>query len=239
MRIFLACRATYVGVSRPVWVGDRLLLARRVAWNGETVVQGCWLDWPQLKTRLLAEAVDLLPEADLVPVTDDAAADPGRMLAGLPVRLVVGEAAVMAGRRADAALGVVDGLGRGACWRPLPRRRCLHGVMTLSERRAAFVSQRDARAAHAAHHVSHVCRDAGPRHGAGCRAPAGVLRHAAARGGAADAAGGERAGVCAAGARPEAAGDRARHASGDLLERIGPRLAAAGRAGRDGVRRAT
>ena len=49
-----------VGVSRPVWFGDRLILARRVNSNGKTVVQGCWLDWPRLKTRLLSEATDQL-----------------------------------------------------------------------------------------------------------------------------------------------------------------------------------
>ncbi|HEX2476009.1 MAG TPA: hypothetical protein VHK01_14760, partial [Lacipirellulaceae bacterium] len=35
-----------VGVSRPVWVGERLLLARRVGGNGESAIQGSWLDWP-------------------------------------------------------------------------------------------------------------------------------------------------------------------------------------------------
>ena len=72
-----------VGVSRPVWVGDRLLLARRVVSNGVTGVQGCWLDWPLLKARLLGGATDLLPKADLLPVKGDASADPARMLAGL------------------------------------------------------------------------------------------------------------------------------------------------------------
>ncbi|MCH7729558.1 MAG: hypothetical protein IH991_24235, partial [Planctomycetes bacterium] len=32
------------GVSRPFWVGRNLLLARRVAINGELFIQGCWLD---------------------------------------------------------------------------------------------------------------------------------------------------------------------------------------------------
>jgi len=57
-----------VGVSRPVWVGDRLILARRVSSGGQTFVQGSWLYWPKLKTRLLGETTDLLPKADLVPV---------------------------------------------------------------------------------------------------------------------------------------------------------------------------
>jgi signal transduction histidine kinase len=129
----------YVGVSRPLWIGERLLLARRVTWNGETFVQGCWLDWPKIKTRLLAEAVDLLPEADLAPVKDDAAADPGRMLAGLPVRLIVGEAAVVGA--VGPALRTALWMGWGAVLLATAAAAALlHGVMTLSERRAAFVS---------------------------------------------------------------------------------------------------
>lgn len=131
-----------VGVSRPVWLGDRLILARRVNSNGETVVQGCWLDWPRLKKRLLSEAVDQLPDADLVAVTDEASADPGRMLAGLPVRLVVGPASVN---------GIASALSptlRWALWMgwgalalaTAAAAALLAGVIGLSERRASFVS---------------------------------------------------------------------------------------------------
>ncbi len=131
-----------VGVSRPVWFDDRLLLARRVTWNGEWVVQGCWLDWPRLKTRLLSEAVETLPDADLVPVTDEAAADPGRMLAGLPVRLVVGPASVNAmGAVLSPTLQWALWMGWGAlALATAAAAALLAGVIGLSERRAAFVS---------------------------------------------------------------------------------------------------
>jgi signal transduction histidine kinase len=127
------------GVSRPVWVGERLLLARRVGANGAGVIQGSWLDWPQLKARLLAEAESLLPKADLVPVEGDLGNDPARMLAGLPVRLVVSESGVT---------GALDPTMRWALWMgwgavllaTAAAAALLHGVMTLSERRAAFVS---------------------------------------------------------------------------------------------------
>ncbi len=33
------------GVSRPVWVGSKLLLARRVVQGTNVRLQGCWLDW--------------------------------------------------------------------------------------------------------------------------------------------------------------------------------------------------
>jgi signal transduction histidine kinase len=131
-----------VGVSRPVWFGDKLLLARRVNMNEESVVQGCWLDWPRLKARLLSEAIETLPDADLVPATDEAAADPGRMLAGLPVRLMVGPASV------NGMAGALSPTLRWALWMGWgalalatgAAAALLAGVIGLSERRAAFVS---------------------------------------------------------------------------------------------------
>jgi signal transduction histidine kinase len=131
-----------VGVSRPVWFGDKLLLARRVNSNEESVVQGCWLDWPRLKARLLSEAIETLPDADLVRATDEATADPGRMLAGLPVRLVVGPASV------NGMAGALSPTLRWALWMGWgalalaagAAAALLAGVIGLSERRAAFVS---------------------------------------------------------------------------------------------------
>jgi signal transduction histidine kinase len=128
-----------VGVSRPLWIGERLLLARRVGFNGETFVQGCWLDWHEIKRRLLAEAAGLLPDADLVPVYDASTTDPGRMLAGLPVRLVIGQ--IPAGGAVGPTLRVALWIGWGAVFLAAAAAAALlHGVMTLSERRAAFVS---------------------------------------------------------------------------------------------------
>ena len=128
-----------VGVSRPVWVENRLLLARRVGLNGETVVQGCWLDWPQIKGRLLAEAADGLPDADLIAVKEDSPTDPGRMLAGLPVRLVVNEQAVIGTTSSTLQWALWMGWG-GVFLATAATAVLLHGVMALSERRAAFVS---------------------------------------------------------------------------------------------------
>ncbi len=128
-----------LGVSRPVWVGNRLLLARRVSSKSETVVQGSWLDWPQLKARLLAEATDLLSDADLVPVNGSAQTDPARMLAGLPVRLVVNEQ-VAAGTVGPTLRWALE-IGWGAVLLAvIAAAFLLQGVITLSERRAAFVS---------------------------------------------------------------------------------------------------
>lgn len=130
-------------VSRPVWVGDQLLLARRVDRGDQTSVQGSWLDWPRLKGELLAETADLLPQADLAPVRREGEGDPTRMLAGLPVQLVVADSAAAIAREAavDGPLQWALGFGWIALTLALAAvALLLWGVLALSERRAAFVS---------------------------------------------------------------------------------------------------
>jgi signal transduction histidine kinase len=130
-------------VSRPLWVGEQLLLARRVERDGQTFVQGSWLDWPRLKKELLAETADLLPQANLAPVQSDADAEPTRMLAGLPVQLVVADTATALARLSgvDAPLQWALGFGWIALLLALLAvAGLLWGVLSLSERRAAFVS---------------------------------------------------------------------------------------------------
>jgi signal transduction histidine kinase len=126
-------------VSRPLWVGDQLLLARRVERNNSTVIQGSWLDWPKLKHDLLAETADLLPGADLVAVAPKDPPDPTRMLAGLPVRLVTTSVNLASGQASPLkwALGVGWAAVAIAL---LAVAGLLWGVLALSERRAAFVS---------------------------------------------------------------------------------------------------
>jgi signal transduction histidine kinase len=129
--------------SRPLWVGGQLLLARRVERGGQTFVQGSWLDWPRLKDELLAETADLLPKADLVPVRNESDGQPTRMLAGLPVQLVVTDtAATLAGLSGvDAPLQWSLGMGWIAIGLAVAAvGALLWGVLALSERRAAFVS---------------------------------------------------------------------------------------------------
>jgi signal transduction histidine kinase len=128
-----------VGVSRPIWIGERLLLARRVESGGRTFVQGSWLDWSRLKSQLLSEATDLLPKADLARVNGDGSTDPARMLAGLPVRLVADE--TPAAGAVSPTLRWALQIGWGAVLLAVAAAAfLLQGVMTLSERRAAFVS---------------------------------------------------------------------------------------------------
>jgi signal transduction histidine kinase len=126
------------GICRPVWIGSRLLLARRVELQGQVVVQGCWLDWPRIKQVLLAEAADLLPTVELEPVLDPANARVNRMLATLPVQLVVPVAPLADGwspMRTTLAIAWI-----GVSLLAVVGGVLLHGVLSLSERRATFVS---------------------------------------------------------------------------------------------------
>jgi signal transduction histidine kinase len=150
-----------LGVSQPLWSGSRLLLARRVETGGEIVIQGCWLDWPKIKAALLQRIEPILPGADLEPVRDSRQVRFSRVLATLPVQLIApdtlpplepwsslegGETASLAGR--DGTVPLLSQPLRVSLWvawgffalATLALAVLLRGVVTLSERRAAFVS---------------------------------------------------------------------------------------------------
>ncbi len=140
MRSFLSPSGVKEGMAQRLWIGDKLLLARRARVNGDEYIQGCWLDWPGIRTWLLGEIRDLLPEADIVPLTAEPGPNDTRRLAALPVLLVPGSipapspqlltpirmTLVIAWLCVVLAAGAVISL--------------LIGTMSLSERRAAFVS---------------------------------------------------------------------------------------------------
>jgi signal transduction histidine kinase len=128
------------GVMHPLWIGEMLLLARRVTVNGGDYVQGCWLDWPEIRRELLAQIDDLLSDADLKPVLDEAERGGGRRLAGLPVRLMPGEMP----RPSSYGLTPVR-LSLYIAWACVLLAAAavgilLVGAVSLSERRGAFVS---------------------------------------------------------------------------------------------------
>lgn len=122
---------------KPRWLEDQLLLLRTVKLDGQPRVQGLWLDWPGLRTKLLETIKDLFPHAELS-ATDPSWLDATSMVT-LPVRLLPGKV----------QLGMVE---------PSPLRRSLliawacffiaatavgvvlNRAMVLSERRGAFVS---------------------------------------------------------------------------------------------------
>ncbi len=142
-------------LMKPLWIDGHLILARRVPVGGKEYVQGCLLDWPAIKTSLLETVEDLLPEADLKPVTGTPGVDEARMLAALPVRLLPGKPATadlpipgMPGLKTPAAAGGFLSpirLSLLIAWicmllAALAVAALLLGVMRLSERRASFVT---------------------------------------------------------------------------------------------------
>ena len=147
---------------RPVWIRDQLFLLKPVS-RPVRAISGAWVDFPALRTRLLAEASDLLPAANLLPA--EAPADDGLVLVSFPLRLDPGTIPVrdagifrtchvVTGRRMDRR-GHRHRSGCHAC----PRRHA-------PQREARFVRlRRHPRAAHAAHHLPALLGHAGKRRG--------------------------------------------------------------------------
>jgi signal transduction histidine kinase len=134
-----------VSVMKPLWRSGKLMLARRVDIGGREYVQGCVLDWPAIASKLLANTADLLPNAKLLPHTavPSESIDESRevrLLASLPVQLLPGLVPMTA-----AAWLTPMKLALFVGWAALIMAAgavvaLLQGVMSLSERRAAFVS---------------------------------------------------------------------------------------------------
>lgn len=131
------------GSLQAVWIGDELLLARRAVVNNTDVVQGAWLDWPELRAWLLSRTSDLLPAARLEPVSVDGtvtSVDAARRLAFLPVQLAPG-AVRIDGRPLASPLRISIAIAwAGAAIGLLALALLLRGTVRLSERRGAFVS---------------------------------------------------------------------------------------------------
>ncbi len=129
------------GALLPLWVGDELLLARRVKAEsgvGESI-EACWLDWPAWNKVLREQITDLLPGATLQPVTTSSPTNGDRELVALPVRLEPGPLSMSGFNEGSwpAALVVAWGMlaltAAAVGW-------LLWQTLQLSERRAAFVS---------------------------------------------------------------------------------------------------
>lgn len=128
------------GALQPLWVGEALLLARRVNVRGEDYIQGCQLDWPGIKQWLTTDVRDLLPEVDLEPVKFTPRTGKTRMLAALPMELIPGTVPSTPGQpvsviRLSLVIAWICVVLAAAAVAVL-----LMGTISLSERRAAFVS---------------------------------------------------------------------------------------------------
>jgi signal transduction histidine kinase len=128
-----------VGTMRPVWIGGDLFLLRQLTTSvaGKSVkqVQGSWLDHDVLKKQLLAEVIDLFPAADLT-ISENPSKDP-LALVSFPFHLALNESAPIVTPNLSLPLlvgwvAVILAL--------LTVAALIYGLMSLSERRASFVS---------------------------------------------------------------------------------------------------
>ncbi len=128
------------GALQAFWVGQSLLLGRRVSVEEGTFLQGCWLDWDVVRRELTSAVSDLLPGVTLEPVSDGGGANPSRMLASIPARLVTAplpDAPEPGWSPVRFSLSVAwASLGLAA----VALGFLLQGALALSERRGTFVS---------------------------------------------------------------------------------------------------
>ena len=129
------------GALIPLWVGEELLLARRVTPESKTgeLIEACWLNWPEWNKVLRAEIADLLPGASLQPVQTTTPTGGDRELVALPVRLELSPAMLSATDESSWPAALV------VAWVMLALTAVAIGwllwqTLHLSERRAAFVS---------------------------------------------------------------------------------------------------
>lgn len=126
-----------LGPMQGVWQDGLLLLVRPVRDGRSQFVQGCWLDWDAIRTQMLDDIQDLLPDAELVP---SRTAEDGLQLAALPLRLTPGlppwePLPLWTPLRASLAIA-------WGCWlmAAVAVGWVLFCAIRLSERRGAFVS---------------------------------------------------------------------------------------------------
>ena len=125
------------GPMQARWIGDELVLLRRVRVDGAERVQGVWLNWSAIQPWLLDEVSDLLPEATLVKTSTNDQAD---QLATAPIRVVPGALPAGAQTLSTATSNSLAVAWGGALLAFVAVTILLRGTLALSERRAAFVS---------------------------------------------------------------------------------------------------
>ncbi|HEY0548332.1 MAG TPA: HAMP domain-containing sensor histidine kinase [Verrucomicrobiae bacterium] len=125
--------------ATPVWLGSALMLARQVNASEGTTIQGVWLNWDRLKETLVENIRDLFPNADLraAPVTHDHGA---RRLAALPVEFVPGAISRSSSLPWTSARFTLAFAWGCMLLAVVAVAVLLHGAVSLSERRGAFVS---------------------------------------------------------------------------------------------------
>ena len=121
------------------WIDGELFLFRNAQLQGQSRLQGIWLDWPTLQTRLLDTIRDLLPSASLHPATDAERTDPDTLVT-LPIKFSHGPVSIALPAMHRPILRTL-----AIAWISLFAAAAaiafvLQRALTLSERRGAFVS---------------------------------------------------------------------------------------------------
>jgi len=130
------------GPMTAVWVGDKLLLARRISLGDAEYVQGCLLNWERIRGDLRGASEGILPEADFRPAPkgDSIEAASVHRLAALPIEVLPGKvpAAAPEGRSPLRVTLYIS-------WALLALVAfslafVLHRTLSLAQRRTEFVS---------------------------------------------------------------------------------------------------
>jgi signal transduction histidine kinase len=139
---------TEVSPLTPAWLGAgsdevQLVLLRTVhvkrAVGSDEVVQGVWVDWPILRTSLLAKVKDIFPKAELVPA--DLHSDEPERLATIPAVLRTnGYAAVPANLATSPRRAGLYVAWAGVLASLLAVGVVVRAIIDLGERRGRFVS---------------------------------------------------------------------------------------------------
>jgi signal transduction histidine kinase len=132
----------------PLWLNNELMLVRKASYSDSDSVQGIWLKKDVLIEKLLAEIHDLFPHASLVPAEQDIVSllkgqktkgDESTMLS-IPLRLIHNDFALVQSTPIDYIYGPIGLAWLGAILAIIACYFMLRSVLTMSERRASFVS---------------------------------------------------------------------------------------------------
>lgn len=128
------------GDLQPLWVENELILVRQATVEEVPRLQGVWLDWALLQSRLLDTIRDLLPEATLLPVAPDIARTDATALVTLPVKLITGRVAMLPVETTSPLKPALVIAWTCLIAAAVAIAFVLHRAVLLSERRGAFVS---------------------------------------------------------------------------------------------------
>jgi signal transduction histidine kinase len=131
---------------QPIWLGENLVMARRA--SDRWAIQCCWLDWSKIRSELQNEVAELLPGVQFEAVTAETELKIGTALTTIPVQIIVDRPkmlAILAWDAPELETSSALPISLFAAWcclglAAIASALLLHGVIRLSERRAAFVS---------------------------------------------------------------------------------------------------